>query len=67
MKPMNERIVEDIFYKINSSPSFTEIPSYHYPSQTEIFDKFCDYFKIKYDFLNSDDEYESDYSNQILI
>lgn len=62
MKPMNKRIVEDIFYKINSSPSFTEIPSYHYPSQTEIFDKFCDYLKSSIDFLNSDDEYESDYS-----
>lgn len=62
MKPMNERIVEDIFYKINSSPSFTEIPSYHYPSQTEIFDKFCDYLKSSIDFLNSGDEYESDYS-----
>ena len=62
MKPMNERIVEDIFHKINSSPRFTEISSYHYPSQTEILDKFCDYLKSSIDFLNSDDEYESDHS-----
>lgn len=62
MRPMNERIVEDIFNKINSSFRTTEIPSYHYPSQSEIFDKFCDYLKSSIDFLNSDDEYESDHS-----
>lgn len=62
MKPMNERIVEDVFHKINSSSRFTEVPSFYYPTVFENINKFCDYLKFSLELLNSDDEYEVDYS-----